>query len=39
MLFFLVQRLFLDGEWYTFLRRQFDLMWASCRMVRLTERQ
>ncbi len=26
-----------DGEWYQFFRRQFDLMWASCRVVKLTE--
>jgi hypothetical protein len=26
-----------DGEWYAFFRRQFDLMWASCRVVKLTE--
>lgn len=28
-----------DGEWYAFFRRQFDLMWASCRVVKLTEEE
>ena len=37
VLFFLVQRFFLADEWYQFFRRQFDLMWASCRVVKLTE--
>ena len=26
-----------DGEWYNFFRRQFDLMWASCRVEKLSE--
>lgn len=26
-----------DGEWYQFFRRQFDLMWVSCRVVKLTQ--
>lgn len=28
-----------DGEWYTFFRRQFDLMWASCRVDKLPKNQ
>jgi len=27
-----------DGEWYKFFRRQFDLMWESCRIEKLPRR-